>query len=479
MGDDHKSIKLTAGYEIPLLESSEPIEGKIFSGWVYGTNIAFSGEADWTSLAEAATGSTNEVKKIVFKAQYDKEKYFIKYINADEDYIRVHYEGSNDNFYAQEVLYGNNSPQVYPPSVKYYTFGHWEYGKNASNSDNPYKTANFQIGNGDVDWTKLSTKIGAGNVILVKAIYSPIKYIINYKDGESDAEIEGGAQADYTADKNTLDSVIPDAFKNGIKTGYRFNRWMYVNVLGRRCKLIPGRTKWRNLLDGATADNEIILWADYGPIEYTITYDAGDESKVSSGAYMPSDSGGNQTSNPATISTEKPTKTGYYFEKWTYGDGEKETDFTANSTTWEQLISSAALSDDGKAGTITLKANFAPITYDIEYIDDEKSRAGGSKNPGSYTSDSTFSLDSTPELDNGSKLGYAFSHWTYGSNTSFTTGGTKWKDLVSRATLSDDGKTGTITLKANFAPKTYTIKYQTNSYTNFDDETYTTNEEGK
>ena len=51
--------------------------------------------------------------------------------------------------------------------------------------------------------------------------------------------------------------------------------------------------------------------------------------------------------------------------------------------------------------------------------------------------------------------------------------------MISSATLSEAGKTGTITLKANFEPVTYTIKYTTNSYKTFTDETYTTNEDGK
>ncbi len=486
---NNNSIKLTAGDEIPLLEPSEPINGKTFSGWGYtlgGKPYAFSGEADWTSLAEAAEDvkESNKLtgeKKIVFKAQYDKEIYFIKYINADKDYISVNFLNSENNFYSQELPYGDNSPQVYPPSTKYYTFDHWEYGKNANN---PYTTKNFLIDGKDVTWDKLSTKVESGKVILVKAIYNPIKYAIKYKDGESDAVVAAGTQADYTADENTLDSAIPDNFKNGIKTGYRFNRWMYVNVLGRWRKMIPGRTKWRNLVDGATANNEIILRADYGPIEYTINYDAGDGSfsgTSPSGTYTPSDSGNNQTSNLAAISTEKPTKTGYYFDKWTYGDGEKETDFIANRTTWEQLISSATLSDNGTTGTITLKANFEPIEYTINY---DTGSEGSNVSSTIYTpDDSTGNKTSDTaaiSMEKPTKTGYYFDKWTYGqSDICFTVGTTKWEDLVSNATLSGDGKTGTITLKANFEPITYTIKYVTKGGDNFKDEIYTTNEEGK
>ena len=307
----------------------------------------FSGEADWTSLAEAAEDvkESNKLtgeKKIVFKAQHDKEIYFIKYINADKDYISVNFLNSENNFYSQELPYGDNSPQVYPPSTKYYTFDHWEYGKNANN---PYTTQNFQIDGEDVTWDKLSTKVESGKVILVKAIYNPIKYAIKYKDGESDAVVAAGTQADYTADENTLDSAIPDNFKNGIKTGYRFNRWMYVNVLGRWRKMIPGRTKWRNLVDGATANNEIILRADYEPITYTIKYVTKGGDNFEDETYTTNEEG--KPLDAVVNLNKKPRKyNGKKFKEWRYGK-RGECRFNSRQTTWENLVKTAVVENGG------------------------------------------------------------------------------------------------------------------------------------
>ena len=573
-------IKLTDGGYIPEIKPQNPQTGKTFSGWVYNqgdTLYAFSGEADWASLAKAAADQSNGEKKIIFRAKYDTVKYIIKYINADGDYIGVHFSDSKDNFYSQEVSYGEiYSKEIFAPSVKYYTFDHWEYGEDAdAEGKPPYRPTVFLIGGNDVSWTALLTGADKKNVILVKAIYTPITYTIKYKDGDDVATVAPGTLDKYTTSENTtsentLDSAIPSSFKDGQKPGYRFNRWMYVNILGRRRELIPGRTKWRNLVDGANAKNEIVLWADYGPreytikydtgdgsevtstkytpddktgnktsdnakisetiptktgyyfdnwtygtgdnaftdsttwadlvssavagdggqkdtinlkanfkpIQYTINYDIGDGSQVASTPYTPDDTTGNKTSDNAKISKETPTKTGYYFEKWTYGTGNNA--FIEGTTTWENLVSSAVPSSDGKTGTITLKANFAPIKYDIEYIDDEKSSAGDYKNPKSYTSDETFLLKSNATLDDGSKTGYAFSKWTYGdgeNETDFTTDSTTWENLIDSAALNADGKAGKITLKANFEPITYTIKYQTGNSNEFKDEEYTTNEE--
>ena len=480
----YTSIKVHEGDEIPKLVPKNAVSGKTFSGWKYivsgesTTEYTFSGEADWTSLASAASTASG-VKTITFKAVYDAVKYFIKYINEDEDYIGVHFEGGKNDFYSQEVLYGGSNPKVFAPSKKYYQFDHWEYGKDTGNGNNPYTTTDFQIGSDGVTWNKLFTGANAEKVILVKAIYTPIKYTIKYKDGESIVKTEGEK---YTTNENSLDSAIPeDTFQDGVKTGYKFNRWMYNNVLGRRRKLILGRTKWRDLLDGVTADNIIVLFADYGPVEYTIKYDTGDGTKVSSGAYTPSDStAGCRTGDKAAISGTTPTKTGYYFDKWTYGDGGNKTDFTANSTTWEDLAKSATLSADKTTGTITLKANFAPITYTINYETGDGSQVSSDAYTPSDAIGNKISDNATISGTTPTKTGYYFDKWTYGqNNTEFTANSTTWADLVSSATLSEGGKTGTITLKANFAPITYTINYDTDGGDSIDADTYTTDESGK
>jgi uncharacterized repeat protein (TIGR02543 family) len=126
------------------------------------------------------------------------------------------------------------------------------------------------------------------------------------------------------------------------------------------------------------------VWGSFNVVcgDYTVTLTSDKGNVTGDGFYY---SGTN-----ATVSATPPANQNYEFVNWTYSDG------TIASS--DNLYTFAVTQD------ITLKANFAPVLYNISYDLDDGTDPG---NPGTYTVE-----DATIELAAPTRQGYYFAGWT-------------------------------------------------------------------
>lgn len=172
----------------------------------------------------------------------------------------------------------------------------------------------------------------------------------------------------------------------------------------------------------------------------------------------------------------QPTKTGYYFDSWSYTYLEDALTHTFYKADGTETRSDDTTAEPGSgyvkfknlkssSGTAYLKANLLPIKYNLSYNYNGGSVA--SENPTSATYDVVFNLTRP------TKYGYTFNKWSisgmdttthsYGSDsacssssteTSFATECSYFKNLT---TVND----ATITIEATWIANTYRVNYET------------------
>ena len=201
--------------------------------------------------------------------------------------------------------------------------------------------------------------------------------------------------------------------------------------------------------------SDTTLYEQWTPISYEIIYSSCDI-------------------EPTTATYDKgfkvtnPTKTGYKFTGWTITGmdttkhvigGTETNDASAENvmaTTFKNLHST-----DG--ATVNFKANWNPITYDINY----------SLNNGSEAAQTTAIYDVEFTVANPTKTGYTFTGWTI-------TGMDTTKHVIGEVTITDESKSGVMATKfknlhstkgakvnfeANWTAKEYTLTYDGNGTT--------------
>ena len=213
------------------------------------------------------------------------------------------------------------------------------------------------------------------------AVWTPIKYTVTYNaNGGSGAP---GNQTKTYGVSLTLSSTKPT------RTGYTFSKWN-----------TKSDGTGTNFNSGAkyTGNANLTLYAVWTPIKYTVTYNA------NGGIGAPADQ--TKTYGVAlTLSSTKPTRTGYTFSKWnTKADG---TGINYNSGS--RYTGNANL---------TLYAVWTPIKYTVTY-----NANGGSGAPGNQTK--TYGVALTLSSTKPTRTGYTFSKWNTkadGSGTSYNSG---------------------------------------------------------
>ena len=237
------------------------------------------------------------------------------------------------------------------------------------------------------------------------AQWKPITYTVSYN-------ANGGSGAPANQIKTygvnlTLSTTKPT------RTGYTFNGWN-----------TKSDGTGTNYASGATysSNANLTLYAKWTPNKYTVTYNA------NGGSGAPSA----QTKTygfDLTLSSTKPTRTGYTFAGWNtksdgsgtnYASGGK---YTANTN-------------------VTLYAKWTPITYTVTY-----NANGGSGAPGNQTK--TYGVDLTLSSTKPTRTGYSFNGWNTksdGSGTNYASGG--------KYTANAN-----VTLYAKWTPNVLTICY--------------------
>ncbi|MCM1508432.1 MAG: InlB B-repeat-containing protein [Ruminococcus flavefaciens] len=283
-----------------------------------------------------------------------------------------------------------------------YTFKNWN--KKADGSSTSY-TNKQSVKN-------LSSTQGA--TVNLYAQWTPITYTVKYNGNGS----TGGSTASSTHTYDTAKALTANGFT---KTGHTFSGWnTKANGSGTS---YSNKQSVKNLT--STSGATINLYAQWTPNKYTVSYNA------NGGSGAP----GNQTKTygvDLTLSSTKPTRTGYTFSKWnTKADGSG-----TNYNSGGKYTGNANL---------TLYAVWTPNTYTVTY-----NANGGSGAPSAQTK--TYGVDLTLSSTKPTRTGYTFSKWNTkadGSGTNYNSGA----KYTGNANL---------TLYAVWTPNKYTVSYNAN-----------------
>ncbi len=299
--------------------------------------------------------------------------------------------------------------------------------------------------------TDFTDDIKSGDAtIWLSAQFKPITYTVKYNGNGN----TGGSTASSSHTYDVSKALTANGFT---KTGHTFAGWN-TNTSGTGTNY-SNKQSVVNLT--ATNGATVTLYAKWSPNKYTVTYNA------NGGTGAP----GNQTKTygvDLTLSSTKPTRSGYTFNGWNTNSGGTGTNYASGGKY------------TGNAN-LTLYAKWTPIpVYTIEY-----NANGGTGTMSSHTTTSSATIK-----DNAfSKTGYTFDGWVVQRNdskyyhsdgtgwTTATTGTRKYNsgeshNFSSASWRYASGTSGTLlsgnrtfTFIAQWKPVTYTVSYNANGGT--------------
>lgn len=299
--------------------------------------------------------------------------------------------------------------------------------------------------------TDFTDDIKSGDAtIWLSAQFKPITYTVKYNGNGN----TGGSTASSTHTYDVSKALTANGFT---KTGHTFAGWN-TNTSGTGTNY-SNKQSVVNLT--ATNGATVNLYAKWTPNKYTVTYNA------NGGTGAP----GNQTKTygvDLTLSSTKPTRSGYTFNGWNTNSGGTGTNYASGGKY------------TGNAN-LTLYAKWTPIpVYTIAY-----NANGGTGTMSSHTTTSSATIK-----DNAfSKTGYTFDGWIVQRNdskyyhsdgtgwTTATTGTRKYNsgeshNFSSASWRYESGTSGTLlsgnrtfTFIAQWKPVTYTVSYNANGGT--------------
>lgn len=254
------------------------------------------------------------------------------------------------------------------------------------------------------------------------AQWTPITYHIVYR-------ANGGtgmtATSEHTYDK--IGYLTPNAFT---RIGYEFAGWT-LNADGSGDVFVNNASVEKNL--SSIQDSEVILYAKWTPITYTVTYNANGGIGETEHSYHLYD-------ESKALSVNGFSKEGYVFTGWKSESGVTYAD--------QQLIKNLS-------NNLVLIAQWKPITYNVVYH---------SNNGEDEILISTHTYDVSQSLTKNTfnRTGYSFVGW----NTKADGNGTRYADQQSVLNLlssyNDDGTHKEIHLYAQWLPNQYKVVYHSN-----------------
>lgn len=255
--------------------------------------------------------------------------------------------------------------------------------------------------------TALGNRTASGSI----SVAAKPSYTVSYNaNGGSGAP---GSQTKWYDETLTLSWTTPT------RTGYSFKHWNLKS---------DGSGSWYNPGGAYTSNSSTTLYAAWNINTYTISYNA------NGGSGAP----GNQTKTYGTnltLSSTKPTRTGYTFLGWS-------TSSSATSATY-----SAGGTYTANSGA-TLYAVWKIITYTVSY-----NANGGSNAPSAQSKNHGATLTLTNNKP--SRTGYTFNNWNTAANGS----GTSYSPGASYTANSN------VTLYAQWSANSYTVLYNANGGT--------------
>lgn len=269
-----------------------------------------------------------------------------------------------------------------------YTFNSWNSKANGT-GDYTYQDGHFVKNLSDVN----------GAIVDLYAQWKPNTYRILFDTN--------GGTGDMTPLEMTYDKEdnLPESTFN--RKGYRFQEWNTDKAGGGT--IFKDQASVKNL---TTVNNsEVSLFAQWGQIDYTVTFDSQGGDSISDQTY---------TVDQGINSLPTPNRLGFTFLGWY--EGEKKIDRIS----------------EGEIGDRNLKAKWEAIEYKVTF-----DGAGGSAIPDqTYTIEQGIKDFATP-----TRKGYTFEGWFDGND---------------KVTSIEIGETGNRILTAKWKIETYTITFENN-----------------
>lgn len=268
-----------------------------------------------------------------------------------------------------------------------------------------------------------------GNVSL-RAIWQVQTYTVSF-DLKAD-ENYGTSSFNYAYDTSYPLTTQPT------RLGYTFAGWKVKSVASGGSWVV-GTVYTPDAVTGtvtipANMQGDVVLEATWTPVTYNITFNSNGGSSVPAIAYTLEDS----------VILSAPVKSGYTFGGWQVSG--------AATGNWSGTYNAGTLT--GMYGEVTLVALWNPVSYTATL-----NVNGGSL--GSAASTITFDIESDEterKLPAPTKTGYDFVNWEV---TSTPTVGSSWAVGDTYTDYLGAGKYGNVTLTANWAPVSYSIRYST------------------
>lgn len=373
----------TYGVDLTLSSTKPTRTGYTFNGW--NTNSSGTG----TNYASGGKYTGNAA--LTLYAKWTPNTYTVSY-NANG--------GSGAPGSQTKTHDVNLTLSSTKPTRTGYTFVNWNTASNGTGTS--YASGGTYSGNAN---------------LTLYAQWTPVSYTVTYNaNGGSGAP---GSQTKTHGVNLALSSTKPT------RTGYTFASWN-MSSAGYGTTYNPGSTY--------SGNTNLTLYAQWTPVTYTVTYNA------NGGTGAP----GNQTKTHdvnLTLSSTKPTRTGYTFVNWN----------TASNGTGTSYASGGTYSGNSN---LTLYAQWTPNNYTIVF--DGNGATGGSTASMSMKSDESKNLTANGFY----KTGHSFKCW----NTLANGNGTSYADQQSVKNLAASGS-GTVTLYAQWTPDTYKVHYDANGGT--------------
>ena len=363
----------TTSNRMTALTSTPTMTGYNFAGF-YTTKAA-----DGTQVIDASgniiypaasTQVTTENAGAIWYARWNPTPHTITFASGDAHNSNNNNSGhqtpthNSDNVsttFTWNISYGNGfaMPENDWNTPRGYTFGGWS---------SPY---NLVSGQQTTTTYSNGENISAYNVnqdITITALWDPINYTISYNTGRAGSRTSGFSGT-MTSTSVDFDDAVTLRTNSYSIPGYTFNGWRgnYDNTNGLASIINSpyqtGGTVYTNsqsLSKYNIADN-LILYAQWTPNNYTVTYNAGLHGSGSAVQYTGVANGGLTYDSTWTTKTFAQTglsaASGYSFSKWNTAQDGSGTDYTAGT----------AQSAWTTAGNLTLyaiyTANVRPITY--------------------------------------------------------------------------------------------------------------------
>lgn len=425
------TVTYNTAYTLPT--ATPTVKGYTFAGW----NTAANG----TGTAYAAGGTTSAITaNTTFYAQWtEKTGYSVSFYDA----FGQTGDGSQVGTTQSGKKWTDSITLPTTPSKTGYNFAGWFLTKDANGNGNTGQMSSAMAVR-DI-WALQSIADTTTSVKLYAKWTEKDRVTVTLNLNGSGASYNGST-SNFTSPSllNGSSWSIPN-YANPTRVGYNFKGW------ADSASATSGSYNAGHNFTNLTASK--IVYAVWAAAPVTFTFQGGHASAtLSSGATTTATA--NYGSNLTTKANNTYTLAGNTFSNWGYTNA-AGTAATVNASTGVAVsnfkITWTGTSEAGTlAGTATLTANWAPITYNISW-----NANGGSSN----TSTNNVNADTPITLPtNPTRAGYTFQGWNTvqaGTGTAVTAGGNKVRDIWT--SLPTGG--GTLTAYAQWEENKVIIRF--------------------